>query len=165
MKEGFDIIIKDNFFEIEKLTRLKKILPYLNYSANYNSIENVDHVWFSTPADEEVKEYLKERCEKILNKKFNINFCSYTMLATSKPVPHCDLSEKCDYQIIVYLKGNVNLNKGTGFYLNGDLNTHIGFNENRAIIWHANTWHTPLNWASDDKSKRFSIIMQMKEIS
>jgi|TARA_R100000084_G_C4553522_1_gene101188 hypothetical protein len=165
MKEGFDIIIKDNFFEIEKLTRLQKILPHLNYSANYNSIQNYGHLWFSAPADEEIQEYLKKRCEKILNKKFNVKFCTYTMLATVEPLAHCDLDEGCDYQIIVYLKGNTKLNKGTGFYLNGDLNTHVGFNENRAIIWHANTWHTPLNWASDDKSKRFSIIMQMKEIS
>ena len=165
MKEGFDIIIKDNFFEIEKLTRLQKILPHLNYSANYNSIQNYGHLWFSAPADEEIQEYLKKRCEKILNKKYNVKFCTYTMLATVEPLAHCDLDEGCDYQIIVYLKGNTKLNKGTGFYLNGDLNTHVGFNENRAIIWHANTWHTPLNWASDDKSKRFSIIMQMKEIS
>ena len=164
MKEGFDIIIKDNFFEIEKLTRLQKILPHLNYSANYNSIQNYGHLWFSAPADEEIQEYLKKRCEKILNKKFNVKFCTYTMLATVEPLAHCDLDEGCDYQIIVYLKGNTKLNKGTGFYLNGDLNTHVGFNENRAIIWHANTWHTPLNWASDDKSKRYSVICQLKEI-
>jgi hypothetical protein len=53
----------------------------------------------------------------------------------------------------------------TGFYLNRELNTHVGFNENRAIIWHANTWHSPLNWASDDKSKRYSIICQFKEVN
>jgi hypothetical protein len=84
------------------------------------------------------------------------------MLATVEPLPHCDLGEECDYQVIIYIKGNNHLNKGTGFYLNGDLNTHVGFNENRGVIWHANTVHTPLNWASDDKSKRFSLIMQMK---
>jgi hypothetical protein len=163
--KGFDIIIKDNFLDenVHKEVH-KKIDSYL-YFPKTNMIEGVNHIWFSCDADDKIVEIVKNKCEKILHKKLKVRFCSYTMLATVEPMPHCDLCPECDYQVIIYIKGNVNLNKGTGFYLNGDLNTHVGFNENRAIIWHSNTVHTPLNWASDDKSKRFSIIMQMKDVS
>ena len=164
MKKGFYIIIKDNFFNENILKKLQDKLPTLNYSAKYNSIKNINHIWFSCPAEEDIKDIIKNKCEKIWNKKFKIRFCSYTMLATVEPVVHCDLSEECDHQIIIYIKGNTDLHKGTGFYLNNELNTHIGFNENRAVSWHSNTMHSPLNWAANDKSKRYSIICQMKEI-
>ena len=163
MKEGFDIIIKDNFIDENLFKDVhSKISTYL-YSPELSILDNGKHPWFTAFVPENIQDYLKSKCEKILNKKLKINFCFYTMLATVEPLPHCDLNENCDYQCLVYIKGNTNLNKGTGFYLNNELNTHVGFNENRGIIWHDNTVHTPLNWASDDKSKRFSIICQFKE--
>ena len=164
MKEGFYIIIKDNFFNENILKRLQNTLPTLSYSAQYNAIENLNHIWFSCPADEDITDITKDKCEKICNKKFKIRFCSYTMLATVEPIVHRDLGKETDHQIIIYIKGNTDLHKGTRFYLNNELNTHIGFNENRAVFWHSNTMHSPLNWAADDQSKRYSIICQMKEI-
>jgi len=168
MKDGFNITILDNFFDKNTLNKLQNALPILTYSSKYNYIHDISHIWFSAPAEDYIENILKENCEKILNKKLKINFCSYTLLSTVEPLPHCDLSEDCDYQIIVYIKGNENLHKGTGFYVGGEdkyeLNTHVGFRENRAVVWHANTWHTPMNWSSDDKSKRYSVICQLKEI-
>jgi len=161
---GFYITVKDNFLEKEKLLELQKNLPLLNYSSKHNVIKNINHIWFSTPANKEITNIIKNKCEKLLNKKFKINFCSYTLLSTVEPLPHCDLSDETDYQVIVYIKGDVDLHKGTGFYVNGELNTHIGFNENRAVIWHSNSWHTPMNWAADNKSKRYSVICQLKEL-
>lgn len=162
---GFDIIIKDNFLDKDFYKKIHKKIDRYTYFPRRNVIENVDHIWYSRDAEREISEIVKNKCEKILHKKLKIRFCSYTMLATAEPRVHCDFNPECDYQIIIYIKGNVNLHKGTGFYLNRELNTHVGFNENRAIIWHANTWHSPLNWASDDKSKRYSIICQFKEVN
>ena len=162
--DGFHITVLYNFFDEEVVTKLQNQLPYINYAARLNIIENINHIWFSANGEEWVSKIMKDKCEKLLNKKFKVNLCSYTMLATVAPVVHCDHNKNCDYQIIVYVKGNTNLHKGTGFYLNNELNTHIGFAENRAVIWHANTYHSPLNWASDDKSKRYSVICQLKEI-
>ena len=159
---GFDITIKDNFLDSDIFKKIHERIDMYNYFPQTNMIEGIKHIWFSCDAEEEIVKIVRKKCEKILNKKLKVRFCSYTMLATVEPLPHCDLGEECDYQVIIYIKGNNHLNKGTGFYLNGDLNTHVGFNENRGVIWHANTVHTPLNWASDDKSKRFSLIMQMK---
>jgi hypothetical protein len=165
MKEGFNIIIKDNFLDQDLHEKIHSRIHAYNYSSSYNFIPGTNHIWFSCPVEKEIEEIVKNKCEETLNKKFKVNFCSYTMLATVKPEVHCDYSENnCDHQIIIYIKGNTNLHKGTGFYLNGELNTHVGFNENRAVLWHANALHSPLNWASDDKSKRFSIICQLKEI-
>tara|TARA_R110002012_G_scaffold238372_1_gene412163 strand:- start:2450 stop:2962 length:513 start_codon:yes stop_codon:yes gene_type:complete len=162
--DGFYITIKDNFLEKEKLLELQKNLPLINYSGKYNVITNINHIWFSAPASKEITNIIKAKCEKLLNKKFKINFCSYTLLSTVEPLPHCDLNDETDYQVIVYIKGDVDLHKGTGFYVKGELNTHIGFNENRAVIWHSNSWHTPMNWAADNKSKRYSVICQLKEL-
>ena len=161
---GFDIIIKDNFLNKKLFKKIHEQISTFTYSAKENMIENVNHIWFSCPVEKDMQDIIKDKCEKIWHKKFKICFCSYTMLATVEPIVHCDFNEDTDYQIIIYIKGNTNLHKGTGFYLNGELNTHIGFNENRAVSWHSNTFHSPLNWASDDKSKRFSIICQLKEI-
>tara|TARA_Y100001972_G_scaffold6042_1_gene6536 strand:- start:275 stop:550 length:276 start_codon:yes stop_codon:yes gene_type:complete len=90
------------------------------------------------------------------------------MLATVEPRVHCDYGENCTHQVIVYIRGNEDLHKGTGFYVSKDdfneLNTHVGFRQNRAIFWNSQIYHSPLNWSSDDKSKRFSLIAQYREI-
>ena len=165
MKEGFNIIIKDNFLDDKLFNNLHKQISYFYFQPKENYLgEEKKHPWFAAPASEEITEIIKNKCEKIFRKKFKVNMCNYTLLATTEPLPHNDFTEDCDYQVIIYIKGNTNLHKGTGFYLNGVLNTHIGFNENRAVLWHANTTHSPLNWASDDKSKRYSIICQLKEV-
>jgi hypothetical protein len=161
---GFNISIKDNFFEEELFNTIYNKINYHPYKARLNLLTSGEHPWFAAPVEKDISEKIKTMCEIIWRKKFKINFCDYTLVASVEPLPHCDLSENCDYQLIIYIKGNVNLHKGTGFYLNNELNTHVGFNENRAVLWHANTLHSPLNWASDDKSKRYSIICQLKEI-
>jgi len=164
VKKGFDLIVKDNFLDEDLFKKIHSRINKYTYLHGYNNIENINHIWYSCNVEEDIEQVVKESAEKIWNKKFKVNFCTYTMLATVEPRVHCDLGDNCDHQIIIYIKGNTNLHKGTGFYLNNELNTHIGFNENRALSWHSNTWHSPLNWASDDKSKRYSIICQLKEI-
>ena len=144
--EKFDIRIKDDFLKSSKFKFLYDRVPFYNYHANG-----------------------KEECEKQFNIKLKTHFCSVTMLATVEPVVHCDYDkEKCSHQVIVYIRGNEDLHKGTGFYTTknniNELNTHVGFKENRAIFWNSEIFHSPLNWSADNKSKRFSLIAQYKEI-
>ena len=165
----FNISIKDNFLEKSKFKNLYDKVPYLNYRHGDNYIKNVNHIWYSATAPEDVAEDLKNQCENEFNLKLKIRFCSFTMLATVEPIVHCDYNGgECTHQIIVYLRGNQNLHKGTGFYItegdSSELNTHVGFRENRAIFWNSELYHSPLNWSADDKSKRFSLIAQYKEI-
>ena len=166
--EKFDIRIKDDFLESSKFKFLHDKVPFYNYQAGGNYIKNVNHIWFSIPAPEDVTKYLKEECEKQFDIKLKTHFCSITMLATVEPRVHCDYGENCTHQVIVYIRGNEDLHKGTGFYVSKDdfneLNTHVGFRQNRAIFWNSQIYHSPLNWSSNDKSKRFSLIAQYREI-
>jgi len=175
--KGFYIIIKDNFFEESLHKKLTNHIVHMNFDPNLTGFEgglkgtdydNKNHTWFSTPVDDETQKIINKKCSEILNKKLELYLCVYTILGKTKPIPHCDQAENCHYQAIIYIKGNEELNKGTGFYIKKDnnleLNTHVGFIENRSIIWHSNTFHTPLNFASDDKSRRYSIICQFKEL-
>jgi|TARA_R100001460_G_C3450712_1_gene164641 hypothetical protein len=168
VKEEFDIVIKDNFLDKNIFEKIHKKINTFIYFHNKNhqkdkSPKGYNHIWYSRDAEDEIRTIVKNKCEKVFNKKFKVKICSYTMLASVEPLVHTDYYY-CDYQAIIYIKGNTNLHKGTGFYLNDKLNTHIGFNENRAVLWRSNNFHSPLNWASDDKSKRYSIICQLIEI-
>ena len=163
--EALDIMIKDNFLDEELFNDLHNRVETFMYAAQ--DFSNEKHRWrysFAAYVPENIQEIVRKKCEKIWNKTFKVTMSAYTLLATVEPLPHCDLKDECSHQIIVYIKGNTDLNKGTGFYMNQKLNTHVGFNENRAILWRSNACHSPLNWASDDKSPRYSLIFQLKEI-
>ena len=170
MEANFNINIVDNFLDKNTFTELYNIIPYKMYDASINYLKGNEapHAWYAAHIEPQVAESIREKCEKTFNKKLALNFCTYTMVATVEPTVHCDYNEgKTSHQVIVYIRGNTDLHKGTGFYVKqGDkheLNTHIGFKENRAIFWDSRTWHAPLNFTAEDKSKRFSIIAQYKE--
>ena len=176
MEENFNINIIDNFLEENTFRELYNKIPHKTYKASKNYLKdtvNPQHsslipFWYAADLEPPVAAYVKERCEKAFNKKLDLTDCSYTMLATVTPVMHCDYDEEWNtHQVIVYIRGDTDLHKGTGFYVkHGDkheLNTHIGFKENRAIFWDSCTYHSPLNFAADDKSKRFSITAKYKE--
>ena len=80
-----------------------------------------------------------------------------------EPLVHCD-GPAFDNQLLLYLDGNTDINKGTGFYVkNGEelvLNTHIGFYKNRAILFKTGIWHAPLLFNATDSIPRIAIIAQ-----
>ena len=86
----------------------------------------------------------------------------YTIVSPQKQfAPHVDKQNKGDYQVLIYLIGDEKVNNGTGFYKpdkegNLNLNTHIGFRENRAILFTKDNYHNNLLWAGDS-SMRYSI--------
>ena len=53
---GFDIIIKDNFLDKELFKKIHNQISTFTYLAEDNMIYNVNHIWFSCPADEEIQE-------------------------------------------------------------------------------------------------------------
>ena len=169
---NFDIRIKDNFLEKKIFDGVYSKINYYHYSGTSNyqeSKENgTEHIWFSADTEIEIKDYVTKKVEESLNQKLTCTLCSYTMLQTAVPLVHNDFFPGCDYQVIIYIKGTPNIHKGTGFYVLNkdtnafDLNTHIGFYENRAVMWDSKAYHSPMNWLAEDKSKRFSIICQFK---
>jgi len=182
MQTEFDINIKDNFIEPKIFKSIYDKIPFYQYSDTSHKYThdttgeittapfgNERHIWFGTSAEPEIADYIRKRCEKLYNKKLELRYCSYTLvLPREKPMVHCDARDTCTHQIIVYIRGDRGLHRGTGFYteVNNkyELNTHIGFNENRAIFWYSPVFHSPLTWCDENKSKRYSIIAQYKEI-
>jgi|TARA_R100001443_G_scaffold563_6_gene2320 hypothetical protein len=173
MENSFNIRIKDNFFNDSIFKEIYNNVDHQNYSPDSNVLQNLweKHIWYaSNSVKPEVKQYVKTKCEEIINKKLEMGICNYTMVATVTPLVHCDKKEGITtHQALVYIKGNEKLTKGTGFYVKEEgsfiLNTHVGFKENRVIIWDSEAWHSPLNWSSDDKQQRYSIIAQFKELN
>ena len=116
-----------------------------------------------------VQKLISKNIYKYLNKSVNTEtkeegkkfVTMYTMSnATDRPRPHIDLNVG-EYNCLIYICGDEKINNGTGFYVNdgkGDrLNTHIGFKENRALLFNSGYTHAPLQWAGDS-SWRYSIV-------
>ena len=178
MLEEFDIHIKDNFLDKEIYKLIYDKIPFYAYSGNYgyHNIEgslikeqndNPEHLFYGATVEKNISNYVREKCEKLYNKKFKENYTAYTMVTRTTPMVHCDKGKNTSHQIIIYIRGDEGLNRGTGFYVKNnnihELNTHIGFKENRAIFWESSVYHSPLIWSDDNKNKRFSIIAQYKE--
>jgi hypothetical protein len=55
--------------------------------------------------------------------------------------PHIDFD--CVLNIMVMLSGPTAVTNGTVFYTDGELDTHVGFRENRAIMFPSTRYHSP----------------------
>jgi hypothetical protein len=146
------IIIKDNFFEeniykeiLFDISRLK----FTNRHATVLNKNNYQKRYFNVPLNINhfaVVEVLKKLKDYDLDLK--IEESNY-FLSTKheEPSPHQD---SVDVNCLIYLKGLHILNSGTGFYEKKDddyvLNRHIGFKENRAVIFDAQIFHTSLQF-------------------
>ena len=97
---------------------------------------------------------------KLLHDPKAIQAALYTIVSPQKQfAPHVDNGG--EYQVLIYLMGDETVNNGTGFYKpdgkgNMNLNTHIGFRPNRAILFTKDNYHAPLLWAGNS-SMRYSI--------
>ena len=171
MEETFDILIRDYFIEEKKYEEIYNTIPFNTWQEGYLQIKEIGHLWYSAAPPQAIKDYLKEKCEKWTGKKLQERWCAYTLVSRATPIVHCDYNPKegCDCQVLLYIRGNESLNRGTGFYTTDEkgehnLNTHIGFRENRAIFFDARVYHSPLIWLANDKSPRYSLAAQYKEI-
>ena len=171
---NFDIRIKDNFLEKKIFDNIYSKINYKSYSGSDNYQESASngtkHIWFAVHTEDEIKDLITKKVEKVLNQKLTCGLCSYTMLQTAVSLVHNDYTPDVDYQCILYIKGTANIHKGTGFYVPNkdtnklELNTHVGFYQNRVVIWGSKAYHSPMNFLAEDKSKRYSIICQFKKV-
>ena len=156
----FDIAVKNNFIEHELYQLIYNKIPFYVYGEKFKYIlegkTDPEHLFYGAIVEKNISDYIRKKCEKLYNKKFKENYTAYTMVTRTTPMVHRDI------------RGDESLHRGTGFYVNNsnnnfELNTHIGFKQNRAIFWESSHYHSPLIWNDDNKSKRFSIIAQYKE--
>ena len=148
------IIIQDNFFSKKMLDKIKIDLSHSKFTNRFNTYKNTtdQKIYFNVELAKDhpvVIETIKN-----LKKKFNLS-CSIIdsnyFLSTKheQATPHNDNTYK--YNCLIYLKGNSLVNNGSGFYdkISGggyQLNTHVGFKENRAIIFDSKIFHTSLQF-------------------
>ena len=153
------ISIKDNFFSEEKYNKIVEHMLTADYGAPS------DGACFMKCLDQE--EFPVSIINERIKKVFNLDFkevsrpTCYTMVgASDMPRPHDDLEWGCTSQCLIYMKGEELINNGTGFYTKKEdkniLSTHVGFKQNRAILFISTIIHSPLQWAGES-SFRYSI--------
>jgi hypothetical protein len=80
-------------------------------------------------------------------KKFNIKIkkvhydCGVDLRNIDRFLPHIDAGTKLN--ILIMLDGPVGVTTGTVFYTQGELDIHVGFRPNRAILFPSNYYHSP----------------------
>ena len=171
LKQDFDIRIKDNFFTPEEFKDISKKIVYRQYHDDHLQYRGKDkhHVWFTSNCEDEVRELLTKKVEKLFGVKIiRMGICQYSFVSKAIKTIHVhkDLSPECNFQTIIYVRGNPNIHSGTGFYVETEretvkqeLNTHIGFFPNRIGAWTSNVFHAPLSFA-EGFDTRYSILTQ-----
>jgi len=171
--ETFNLHVIDDFLSHDVFLKIINEIPNITWdglSHNYVSEDlKGKHVWYSRNIELEgfiaqnIKENIKNKTVFPINK---FNLLSFTMATKVDPFPHVDEALEGEYenQLILYIDGHTDINKGTGFYVkngnNRELNTHIGFQKNRAVLFRSGMWHSPLLFNSKDSIPRISIIAQ-----
>ena len=162
------IKIVDNFFNKEEFEILTNHLSKINFKSLIN--EEGDRYGFGHGFKENKEnKWLFNKIKKNFFKNKNLisKDSAFRLRHNFKKIlPHID--HFCDYAFICYLTGKELVYNGTGFYKkNGDqlqLDTYIGFRENRALFFNSNIYHTDLQ-ALGESSPRYSLNVFYKNIN
>ena len=171
MKWNKDLsIIKDNFFEE---TLFKKIQVDLD-TVKFENIYALDgkggdpqKIYFAVslsqdhPGPVAVRSFFKAEFGIIITKMESLYLLTPKH---KKPTPHTDRGK---INCLIYLKGGSLVHNGTALYEKnneGDdvLNSHIGFKENRAIIFSAKKTHASLQFG-EGSTGRFAMASWIGE--
>jgi len=160
----------DNFLPKTEFNKIHSNIPFLEWAPNDLNIPNVNHIWYSYgPLSPQDFSMFAKALEKKFNKKIiSCKLNSWTWVNTKEPRPHIDyVKNKCEYQLIVYIRSDEKISGGTAFYSQNEkglneIDIHIGFKENRAILFKSkDCLHSPLLWNSKSQTGRYSAIFQL----
>ena len=151
--KGLHLQIKDNFFSNEELKTLVDNLNKITYvpNINENGIYGMSHQFNHTEENAWLFDKIKNNF--FPNDQLEILSAGFQMRDNkNKLSPHTDGNTTCakgtfinKFNCLIYLKGQEITYNGTGFYHNDNLNTYIGFVENRAIFFNGcDVYHTCL---------------------
>ena len=150
------IQIKDNFLNEKELKILTDNISRIDYQPMINKDGNYGfrHIFTQDAKNKWLFEKIKKQFFPNIELKMAI--ASYHWRHNKDEVKaHKDLEK--DFNFILYLKGDELTYNGTGFYYKNNLNTYIGFVENRAIFFDGkNNIHTTLQ-ALGPSSGRYTI--------
>jgi hypothetical protein len=81
-------------------------------------------------------------------KKFNFKIkkvyhdCGIDLRNLDNFSPHIDSIKGSEFNILIMLDGPVGVSTGTVFFTDGELDIHIGFRPNRAVLFPSNYYHS-----------------------
>ena len=141
------IKIIDNFFDNKTFKNIQNhITTKIFFTPRYfdgkeNTIENYYGSRFILSNDKALRDTFVKQAEN----KFNIKIkkigpdSGIDLKNADRFLPHTD---KGKFNILIMLKGPRAVTNGTVFYTEKELDMHIGFMENRAIMFPSNKYHS-----------------------
>lgn len=169
---SWNIHIIDDFLPKDIFNNIYENIGKLSFSPMYiknNKGEDKDaHIFFSHAihSDDNFITTIKENVRKKFRQEMKrINLAAWTLTNAQEPAPHFDIEKfPGERHLMIYIKGDQEVNSGTGFYIENkdkghDLNTHIGFKKNRAVLFSAkNCMHSPLLWNSTSMGRYACLV-------
>tara|TARA_Y100000004_G_C8737159_1_gene336754 strand:+ start:57 stop:590 length:534 start_codon:yes stop_codon:yes gene_type:complete len=158
------LIVKDNFFDKNIYEKIIFDISKLKFSNRNTLVEEKDKniyqkIYFSVllnPNHFAVKEVVRKLKEDYLLDLLGHEHSYFLSTKHEKSTPHEDI---VDVNCLIYLKGEKILNSGTAFYdyekenNQYTINRHIGFKENRAIIFDSKILHSSLQFNTDARPR------------
>lgn len=166
------IKIIDDFFEDILFTNIKNyIVSEINFKPKYlegtteKTQENFYGNRFKLLGNLELRSIFIKQSEK----KFNIKIdtlddeSGIDIRNLDHFVPHIDTSFS-KMNILIMMKGPTAVTNGTVFYTDNKLDMHIGFRENRAIMFPSDKLHSP-HASNTPNLKRYTVSLFIQEYS
>ena len=149
---GSFIKIEDNFFDKDTFNKIYSEVESHEYSPPTTEMlkYNGGCYWFQNDiSGSDLQNYIIDKIQNKTNLKIDTEkncVSKYIMSnAQDKARPHVD--HAADLQCLIYIKGEEILNNGTLFLdkkqSSFNINTHVGFKQNRAVIFSSNNYHSP----------------------
>jgi hypothetical protein len=146
------IYIIDNFLDEKDFNNLKEFSKHVNYSPKYfpeskEKKEKTDVDTYGLRYTFSINSELGRCISKQCIKKFKYNIikvggCGLDKRKLTMYKPHRDNPHV--FNLYLQIEGGTKLNHGLGFYTDNNLDMHIGFKENRAVLFDSNLLHSPL---------------------
>jgi hypothetical protein len=149
------IQIKDNFLTEKELKILNNNVNNILYEPMVNDNGNFGfRHYFNKNLD---NEWLFKKIKKQFFANVDLKVCSSSYHLRHNHNKVFSHTDDQDYNFLLYLKGKELVYNGTGFYFKNNLNTYLGFVENRALFFDGkNNLHTNLQ-ALGESSARYTI--------
>jgi hypothetical protein len=162
------ITIIDNFLEEDFFNFVKNFSKsiHVKYTPMYfdKTIEKNDENTYglrqSINLNDKICTVIKDKClEKFKYKIIEFTECGLDKRKLTRFKPHTD-TKLGIMNFYLQVEGKTNLNHGIGFYTENNLDIHIGFKENRAVLFDSNLLHSPL---VDEEIWRTTLTCFIKE--
>jgi hypothetical protein len=158
------LIVKDNFFNKKVYEEILLDISRLKFENRNVSIKDslksaYQTIYFNVPLDKQ--HFAVKESVKILNDfGFNIYFGdSFYFLSAAHKAGATVHNDSADLNCLIYIKGRELMNSGTAFYdYNKEedeyiLRTHVGFKENRALIFDSKIYHSTTQFEEGSSSR------------